>query len=60
MEQLLFEGITYTLNQCEDIWQWFKDSKVGEFTHYFSNVIFHTGHGFCAAPSDNLSNWIYV
>lgn len=60
MEELLFEGVSYTLNQCEDIWQWFKESKVGEFTRYYSKTIFHTDHGFCAAPSNDLTNWCYV
>jgi hypothetical protein len=33
---------------------------VGEYTRYFSNVIFHTSHGFCAAPHSDLTNWCYV
>ena len=63
MDELEFEGLKYVLNQCqcaEGIWQWFKASKVGEFTRYYGNVIFHTSHGFCAAPHNDLTNWIYV
>lgn len=60
MEQLMFEGVSYMLNQCEDIWKWFKESKVGEYTRYYSNTIFHTEDGFCAAPSSDLTNWCYV
>lgn len=53
-------GVKYVLNQCEDIWQWFQTSKVGEFTRYFSNTVIHTAHGFCGAPSNDLTNWCYV
>lgn len=62
-KEIEFEGVKYVLNQCqsvEGIWQWFQASKVGEFTRYFSNTIIHTAHGFCAAPSNDLTNWCYV
>lgn len=58
--EITFEGVKYVLNQCEDIWQWFQTSKVGEFTRYFSHTIIHTAHGFCGAPSNDLKNWCYV
>ena len=51
------------LNQCEGaegIWQWFQESKVGEFTRYYSNTIFHTAKGFWAGDNKNLSNGCYV
>lgn len=60
MEELLFDGKTYILNQCEDIWKWFESSKVGEFTHYYHYTIFHKEDGFYAGYSDNLSNGAYV
>ena len=60
MEKLLFEGKYYILNQCEDIWKWFGNSKVGEFTRYYSYVVFNTGNGFYAAYSNDLSNGCFV
>lgn len=63
MDELLFEGKKYLLNQCqcaEGIWEWFTKSKVGQFTRYYGNTIFHTDKGFCAAPSSDLTNWCYV
>lgn len=60
---MMFNGVNYVLNQCEcaeGIWNWFGRSKAGEFTHYYSNVIFHTDNGFCAAPRNDLNNWCYV
>lgn len=50
------EGKNYTLNQCEDIFKWFEDSVVGEFTRYYNKAVFHTESGFYAAYADNLSN----
>lgn len=58
--EITFEGVKYVLNQCEDIWQWFQTSKVGEFTRFYSHTIIHTAHGFCGAPSNDLTNWCYV
>lgn len=58
--EITFEGVKYVLNQCEDIWHWFCTSKVGEFTRFYSNTIIHTAHGFCGAPSNDLTNWCYV
>ena len=58
--EMILEGKTYILNQCEDIWKWFEDSKVGEFTRYYSHTIFHKENGFYAAYSNDLSNGCYV
>ncbi len=56
-----FLGNTYTLNQCEsDLYEWFVQSCVGEYTHHYSNCVFHTKDGFFAAPGDNLSNYILI
>ena len=60
MEEIILNGVVYTLNQCENIWHWFSNSKVGEFTRFYSKTIFHTENGFYAAYSDNLSNGCYV
>lgn len=60
MKELLLDGETYILNQCEDIWKWFAESKVGEFTRYYAHTIFHKRNGFYAAYSSDLSNGIYV
>jgi hypothetical protein len=29
------DGKNYVLNQCEDIWKWFKESVIGEYTRYY-------------------------
>ena len=53
-------GKTYTLNQCEDIWKWFTESVVGEFTHYYHKIVFHTEEGFYAVYADDLSNGCFI
>lgn len=53
-------GKTYTLNQCEDIWKWFKESVIGEYTRYYNRVVFHTEDGFYAAYADDLSNGYFI
>lgn len=60
MEELILDGKTYVLNQCEDIWDWFGSSQVGEYTRYYSRTVFHKEDGFYAAYSDDLSNGCYV
>ena len=55
-----FNGKSYVLNQCEDIWKWFSESKVGEYTRFFSRAVFHAEDGFYAADSNNLSNYAKV
>lgn len=57
---LIFDNIAYVLNQAEDIWDWFGRSKVGEYTHYYTQVVFHKEEGFYAACKDDLSNGCYV
>lgn len=57
---MTFLGINYTLNQCEDIWKWFEESIVGEFTRYYNSVVFHTEEGFYAAYADDLSNGCFI
>ena len=48
---------TYHLNQCENLLEWVKDSKVGEFTNYYDKVCFHTEQGFVAAYRDDINNF---
>ena len=60
MEELLLNGKRFVLNQCDDLWKWFENSKVGEFTRYYSYTIFHKENGFYAAYSNDLSNGFYV
>lgn len=55
-----FNGKTFTLNQCEDIWKWFQESLIGEYTHYYCKVVLHTENGFYAADSDNLNNGCFI
>ena len=50
----------YVLHQCDDIWKWFEESAVGEYTNYYNNVVFHTDNGFYAAYADNLSNGCFI
>ena len=57
---LILNNIPYVLNQAEDVWEWFGSSKVGEYTHYYSQIIFHKEEGFYAAYKDDLSNGCYV
>ena len=47
----------YHLNQCEDIFDWIRTSKVGEFTNYYDKVCFHTDNGFVAAYMDDINNF---
>lgn len=58
--EIIFNGVSYVLNQCEDIWRWFEESRVGEYTRYYSQTVFHTADGIVAAPSGDLSNWYHI
>lgn len=57
---LILNNISYVLNQAEDIWEWFRKSKVGEYTHYHLLLVFHKEDGFYAADKDDLSRGCYV
>ena len=54
------DGKNYVLNQCEDIWKWFKESVIGEYTRYYDKVVFHTKDGFYSAYADDLSNGYFI
>ena len=60
MEEIIFQGEKFTLNQCEDIFKWFDESSDGEFTHYYDKVIFNHSLTFIAAYSDNLNNYFFI
>jgi hypothetical protein len=55
-----FKGERYTLKQCSDIFEWFGDAEVYEFTYYYDRVVFHTPNGFFAAYIEDTSNYIGV
>ena len=63
---MLFQGQDYTLNQMREmrdedslapLSDWFTTSKVGEYTRYFSYLVFHTPHGFFGCYADNTENY---
>lgn len=52
---------TYHLNQCEDLLEWIRTSKAGEFTNYYDKVVFHHPEGkFIAAYRDDINNFWYI
>ena len=53
-----FGGDSYNLNQCEDIFDWARDSSVYDFTYYYDKVVFHTQNGIIAAYRDDINNTI--
>ena len=55
---VVFNGNHYSLNQCDgDIFEWFKNSSVGQYTNYYDKLVFHTREGAEAAYKDDLSNY---
>ena len=55
---VVFNGNPYSINQCEgDIFEWYKNSSVGQYTNYYDKLIFHTREGIEAAYKDDLSNY---
>lgn len=61
-EEIILNGETYTLNQAEDedLYQWFEESKVGEFTRFYSQYVFHKANGCYAAYVNDISNGWYI
>lgn len=68
---MIFQGKNYKKNQLREMREtdnsslapltdWFKESKVGEYTHYFSNIVFHTETGFFSCCADNLENYCRI
>ena len=56
---MVLNGETYKLNQCTDIWEWFGTSHKGEYTHYYTYLVFNTDKGFYCTERD-LTNGRYV
>lgn len=57
METIEFQGKLYTLNQVqEDLFEFTDNSKPGEYTRYYGQIVFHTENGFVAAYADDLNN----
>lgn len=60
-KEIIFQGEKFTLNQCEDIWQWFKTSKVYEFTHFYDRIVFHAPNDyFYGAYKDDINNFVRI
>lgn len=57
-----FKGDKYVLNQCEDLFQWFEDSKVCEFTYYYNDrIVFHSPDGhFYSSYWNDINNYIMI
>lgn len=52
-----FKGKRYLLNQCDgDVFEWFRNATIGDFTYYFDKLIFNTEDGFVAAYRDDINN----
>ena len=41
-QSFFFKGERYSLNQCSDLWDWFGESRVYEFTYYYDRIVFHS------------------
>ena len=63
-----FQGKTYTNHPLRELCEtdnnalaplidWFSDSKVSEYTHYYSYIVFHTEYGFVACYATDTSNY---
>ena len=55
-----FKGEKYYLNQCSDIFDWFGESQVYEFTYYYDRIVFHTPTGYIAAYIEDTSNYMRI
>ena len=56
-----FKNGCYILNQCSDLFEWFGDSQIGDFTYYYNKVVFHAFDGrFYAADIDDTTNYIMI
>ena len=52
---MLIQIINY--KTFEIIFEWYKNSSVGQYTNYYDKLIFHTREGIEAAYKDDLSNY---
>lgn len=54
-------NMDFHLNQCEDIFEWFRTSEECDFTRYYKHVVFHHPNGrFYAAYADDIDNFIEI
>lgn len=72
MNTLNLNGREYTYHQYRELaenddnplnplFDWFSNSKEGEFTYHYSYVIFHTEDDrFACAYKDNITNYWFV
>ena len=59
--KMWFQGDLYKLRQCSDLFEWFGDSQIGDFTYYYNKVVFHAFDGrFYAADIDDTTNYIMI
>lgn len=57
MREININGRTYTLNQCtDDLHDWCHTASVGEYTHYYNQIVFKNQQGVYACYTSNLSN----
>lgn len=65
---MIFQGQNYTHNQMREMREndtdslaplsdWLATSKVGEYTKYYSYIVFHTPNGFFACYANNTENY---
>lgn len=63
-----FQGNVYTHNQMREMSEtdnnplaplsdWFKTSKIYEYTRYYAYIVFHSPAGFIACYADNVNNY---
>ena len=56
-----FQGELFTLNQCSDIFEWFENSCVSQFTYYYDRVVFHHYDGrIYAAYIEDTTNYMMI
>lgn len=56
-----FLGKKYTLKQCYDLCEWFRNSNVGDFTYYYRHIVFHCEDDrFYSAYIDDIKNFIQI
>lgn len=57
MREININGRTYTLNQCtDDLHDWCQQASVGDYTHYYNQIVFKNEQGVYACYVSDLSN----
>ena len=58
---LVIKGKSYVCNQCDgDIFDWYENSSVGEYTRYYNRLVFHTEKGIYVAYENDIENGVYM